>query len=80
MKTATAKVIELADQLVIKHAKKDKKNTRCTCEQDSCKLMGSHSPGRCKNHSSGKASMYLGPICDECAQFLDTQFLIDFAE
>jgi hypothetical protein len=81
MKTATAKVIDLAGQFVIKYAKKNNKKTnKCTCEQDSCKLMGAHEPGRCKNNSSGKASMYLGPICDECAQFLDTQYLIDFVE
>jgi len=85
MKTATANIIDLANELVIKYAKKGKKGkkkkgAKCTCELEVCRAMGAHKPGRCSNHSSGKASMYLGPICDECAQFLDTQYLIDFVE
>ena len=81
MKTASDILIDLADSFTIKYAanqtKKDVKGQRCTCEQTKCHMMGAHEPAHCKGRSSGKASMYLGAICDDCAQFLDTQYLID---
>lgn len=68
-------MIRLANSLFVKYAKND--DMTCTCEQANCKLMGSHEAGKCKNKSTGKGCMYLGPICDSCAQYLDPQYLFD---
>ena len=76
MNKAAERIIELSDLFAIKYAAKSK-DLKCTCEQAVCREMGSHNPSNCKNESSGKGSMYLGPICDECAMFLDKQYLID---
>lgn len=38
--------------------------------------MGAHEPGHCNNKSIGKACMYLGPICDECSMFIDSQYIL----
>jgi len=67
-------IYDLADLFISKYAIKE--DLHCKCEQLKCKQMGFHEPGKCRNLSKGKASMYLGPICDECAMFLDPQYLI----
>lgn len=75
MKSSTAKMLIVASLINIKYAATS--NMKCTCEQAKCTQMGAHEPGRCRNESTGKACMYLGPICDECAMFLDPQYIID---
>jgi hypothetical protein len=74
MKKATAHILELAESFGIKYAAMD---MRCKCELAKCQEMGAHSPAHCKNKATTKGCLYLGPVCDECAMFLDPQHLID---
>lgn len=75
MKKATANIVELSDRLLEKYAKSQ--DMKCKCEHSKCKTMELHEPGHCNGKSTGKGCMYLGPICEQCAQFLDPQYLID---
>ena len=75
MKNSIAKILELSDSFIAKYATKG--DARCNCENIKCEEMGAHVAGHCKQKSTGKKVMYLGPICDECAMFMDPQYLID---
>jgi hypothetical protein len=50
---------------------------RCNCEQSACEVMGMHVPSKCKNLTNGKSSLYIGPICDTCAEYLPKEFLLE---
>jgi hypothetical protein len=66
---------DLANTFISKYAKSE--DLQCKCEHAQCKATGMHEPSKCRNKSSGKGCMYLGPICDACAEFMDPQYLLD---
>lgn len=62
---------KLAEQLSDKHHS-HKKYEQCNCEQTACK----HEPAGCKNKAGDKKAMYVGSICDACAEIMPKEYLL----
>lgn len=75
MHSQAAEITEVLQKLAeeLSHKNHDhKKYEQCNCEQTAC----DHEPGSCKNKAGDKKAMYIGSICDSCAEVMPKEYLL----
>jgi hypothetical protein len=48
-------------------------NMKCNCENNLC---GTHPAGACKTPAGKARMMYVGAVCDDCANCMDRRFML----
>lgn len=53
-------------------------NHRCNCENEACEKLGEHTAAGCKKPAGQFKALYIGSVCDDCAENLPAEYLIGF--
>lgn len=54
-----------------------KEHRRCNCENLACEEIKAHRAGSCPNKAGDKKAMYIGSICDKCAEKMEPEFMLN---
>lgn len=51
-------------------------NSRCNCENEACEELKDHKAGSCTRPTGEIKALYIGSLCDKCANRIPQDFLL----
>ena len=66
---------EAAGDLTLPEPLGIQRSPHCQCENGGCEKLGTHKAGACKNPAGKAMAMYIGPLCNDCAELMPKEYL-----